>query len=358
MLSGSTWGAYANAATPMIRSQLFGSTRYNLFQFFSLSDGNASNTQVKISIASIRPDPLGGFGTFSVLVRDYNDTDAKISVLEQFDSLTLNPDDSNYVGKRIGTARPVIDSNGDVYLEGEFPNNSKYVYISIVSGISSVPSNALPYGFVPVASPLNMTNVPSPIYVTTRYYTPTGATTAINNDRVYYGWDFSQETNDSYVMPSPSGSINSAGSVLISGYGDSGFDLLTSVTGSDSVDVALSTNTLIRKYSVPLQGGFDGMNPAQVAYTGASIQGSNTMGFDLSDSSRDGAKGYALAIQELSNADYFDINLLIMPGVLYSLHPYVAQKGIDLCETRGDAFYIMDPDVLGADGDRGVVVGV
>jgi hypothetical protein len=131
----------------------------------------------------------GEYGTFSVVVRKFDDTDSKIEVLEQFDNLTLDPDSVNYIGARIGTAHPVIDSNGSIYMDGEFPNNSNYVYVSMADGIETLPNVILPYGFDPLNAPLNRADVPAPSYIKTRYFTPTGTTTAIANNKTYYGFD-------------------------------------------------------------------------------------------------------------------------------------------------------------------------
>ena len=362
MLSGSIYGTYREASTPWIRSQLIGSIRYNLFKFHTLSDGTTANTDVKISIASIRPDPAGtGFGTFSVLVRAFDDTDSKINVLEQFDNLTLDTTSPNYIARRIGTARTIIDSNNDIYLEGDYPNNSKYVFVEVDDAIENVPVSALPYGFAPLASPLNSPNkVHAPAYITTRYAVPTGASTAVANNRVYYGFDFSDDTGLSYLSPVPSGSIDSAGSTLVvgifqtgssylaAGGADPGFDLLTNLSGSDSSDITPQSATSLRKFSVPFQNGFDGTNPAAVLAIGANITATNTQGFDLSDSSKSGARAYNLAINALANPDAFDINLLVIPGVIYSLHAYIVTQGIQMCENRGDCFYILDGSTLGA----------
>lgn len=354
--SGSVYGTYRNARTPWIRSQQIGGTRFNLFRFGTLGDGLGSNGDFKISVTAIRPDPdAEDYGTFGITIRKFDDTDAKVSVLEQFDNLTLDVSSINFIGRRIGTARTVIDSNGDSYLEGDYPNNSKYVYVELVDGIEDVPINSLPYGFAAPTSPIASTDVPAPVYVTTRYATPAGGSTAVANNRVYYGFDFTEETNQSYIRALPSGSIDSDANTLITGYtsasvADEGFDLTTDLATADLTDIDASSAVSIRKFTVPFQGGFDGQNFAVVRNTGASITADNTMGFDLSDSSADGASAYVQAINTLSNADAYDINMLVMPGVIYSLHPYIAQKGIDLVEdTRnGDAFYIMDPEVLGA----------
>lgn len=361
--NGTVYGTYRNALTPWIRSQTISGQKYNLFRFYTLSDGTTANTNVKISITSVRPDPAGtGYGTFGVLVRKAEDTDAKVEVLEQFDNLTLDPTSANYIAKRIGDARTVIENDGDVYLEGDFPNNSKYIYVDMVDGIEDVPYVALPYGFAPMASPVVVaSSIPAPDYVTTRYSIPAGATTPVASNKTYYGFNYSSENSLSWLRPVPSGSWDASLNALVKGVyysgsneiplggTDDGFDLSTiSTLSALDGDTTGSANYTLRKFTVPLQGGFDGMNPAVIRNVGSSITSTNTMGFDLSDSSKDGSQAYAQAITALSNADAYDINMLVMPGVIYSQHPYIAQKGIDLCEDRGDAFYIMDPEILGA----------
>lgn len=370
MLSGSTYGTYRPARTPVIRSQLIGGNRQELFTFFTRGDGGAANTEVKVSIASIRPSPTGtGRGTFSVLVRAFDDTDGSPNILEQFDNLNLDVDDANYIGKRIGTSRHIIDANGDAYLEGDFPNKSRYIYVSMATGIESVPEEALPYGFAPLATPINLTpdmNVPAPGYVTSRYYTPAGASTAVADNKLFYGFDFEDATGLSYLKATPSGSVNSSLTTLKVGYfpsgsdevplggADPGFDLLTMLQAQDITDITPNNAGAYRKFTVPFQGGFDGQNPAVVRFTGASITSTNTMGYDLSDSGKAGARAYAQAIEALSNPDAWDINMLMLPGVIYSQHPYVVQLGIDMCEERGDAFFIMDSDTLGGTVDAAI----
>ena len=59
---------------------------------------------------------------------------------------------------------------------------------------------------------------------------------------------------------------------------------------------------------------------------------------------------YVEILSLLSNADEYDFNLLLLPGVISNLanHAKVATKAIDICESRGDAFYIMDPVAYGS----------
>lgn len=353
-LSGSVYGAYSNAATPMIRTQLIGGQRYSLFTVYTLSDGVAANKDVKISITGIRPSTTAGqYGSFSLVVRKIDDTDAKVNVLEQFDNLSLDPDSANYIARRIGTSRTLIDANGDIYLEGDWPNNSKYIYIDMADGADVVPVEALPYGFAPLAPPVNRNDVPAPSYVTTRYYTPAGSSTPVAQSRTYYGFDFSDETNLSYLAALPSGSMVKTG-ITKTGTPDVGFDLLTALESSDLTDIAVTTATSLRKFTVPFQGGFDGQNPAIMRKVGSDITSANTMGFDLSDSSKDGAKAYKRALDALSNPDAYDINMLVLPGVVYSQHAYVATEAVNLVERRRDCFLILDTDILGATVDSAI----
>lgn len=352
-LTGSFFGTYRNARTPMIRSQVIGATRHDLFRFYTLSDGNSANTKIKVSITSLKADPLGvDYGTFSVIVREFDDTDGQPTVLEQFDGMTLDPTSVNYVAKRIGTARTVIDANGNAYLDGDFPNRSKHIYIEMAAGAEEFPIDALPYGFAALAAPVSASNVPAPLYVRTRYAIPTGASTAVADNKVYYGFDFDEETSLSYLMPTPDGTVNTSFTALIVGQSgsaaDTGFDLNTSTATTDASDIATTANYAIRKFTIPFQGGFDGQNPAVNRYTGASITATNTMGFDLSDSNRDGARAYKQALDAIKDPDSWDINLLVMPGVIYDQHQYIAQYAMDMVADRGDAFFIMDPDTLGA----------
>ena len=53
------------------------------------------------------------------------------------------------------------------------------------------------------------------------------------------------------------------------------------------------------------------------------------------------AKSYS-DCNNLSNEDEYDINMLAMPGVVKQYHSLVANAGIDMCEERGDTFFVMD----------------
>ena len=103
-----------------------------------------------------------------------------------------------------------------------------------------------------------------------------------------------------------------------------------------------------RKFVVPFQGGFDGVNPAKARNTGTDITAANTQGFDITNSTSSGSVVYKRAINAISNPDEFDINLLSTPGIVHSLHSQVTNHAIDKIESRADAFYIMDGSPYGA----------
>jgi hypothetical protein len=93
---------------------------------------------------------------------------------------------------------------------------------------------------------------------------------------------------------------------------------------------------------VPFQGGFDGFKPNRVVSTGNDISAGNSQGFDLSSNTATGTLAYRKAINAVSNPDEFDINMLVLPGVIHRLHSSVSVFAKDMCEDRQDAFFVMD----------------
>ncbi len=126
--------AFRYASTPWIVSNLKGDYEHiemnKLFRFHTISDGNNSNYEVKISIENIRPDD----GTFDVVVRDINDSDEYIMPLEKFSKCTLKPGDRNFIGFKIGT------------FDGMYESKSKYITVEVAEG-SAVEQSA-PAGFL------------------------------------------------------------------------------------------------------------------------------------------------------------------------------------------------------------------
>jgi hypothetical protein len=154
---------FQTAKTPSFISQPFGTTEYDLFHFESLDDGEFPNKKVKISIAGLRrsTNPRDKFGTFSVLVRSFNDTDTDPVILEQYNNVNLNPNSDSYIGKAIGDAKVYFNFDAEdeddrrLMVSGKYRNRSKYVRI-VVSDIverGMIPNESLPFGFRGVEAP-------------------------------------------------------------------------------------------------------------------------------------------------------------------------------------------------------------
>ena len=143
--------------TPWFISQPFGDVEYDLFKFEAVDDGEYANTLYKIAIADLKAslDDSNPYGTFTVNVRDWNDTDINQVVLESFVNCSLNPVAENYVGKLIGDRKVTYDFDMSVEGErrivtsGKYTNISKYVRVAMSDNVERglVPANCLPFGF-------------------------------------------------------------------------------------------------------------------------------------------------------------------------------------------------------------------
>jgi hypothetical protein len=348
--NGSTYGNYNHAHTPWIQSQTLGGSKLDLFKIHTLSDGNSANKEIKVSFANMKPsgDAEYNFGTFTMFVRRYDDTDARSEVLEQFDNVNLDPDSPQYIARVIGNSAPTEDTvTGEMYYQGDFPNNSQYIWVEMTD--AQIPETALPFGFAAYESTISAASseLTAPDYVTSRWLNNgvEGYTTESIDKKYYYGWNFDMgnETNNSYLGPIPSGSVNVGTAFNLENIVDvpnGAVPKAISLTDADSF--------IYRKFSVAFQGGFDGLNPARDINMGGDITATNSQGFNLSTSVSAGSVSYKKALNAISNPDQFDFNLLVLPGVIYELHSYVATEALTLCEDRGDAFYIMDTTALTA----------
>jgi hypothetical protein len=148
---------YKSPKTPMFISQPFGTQEFDLFNIEAIDDGDYANEQHKISIANIKTstDPMNEYGTFTVLVRKFTDTDLEPVVVEQFNNLSINPEADNYVAKVIGDKKIsyLFDAEDEtdrkLIVSGKYPNKSKHVRVVMSDGVTNkrVPAKALPFGF-------------------------------------------------------------------------------------------------------------------------------------------------------------------------------------------------------------------
>jgi len=78
------------------------------------------------------------------------------------------------------------------------------------------------------------------------------------------------------------------------------------------------------------------------------ISSTNTQGYKLTTANQ-GKTAYEDAINILGNQDEYDINLLLLPGVIdnFANHQAIVTKAVNMIEDRADAFLIVDPTGYG-----------
>lgn len=123
---------------------------------------------------------------------------------------------------------------------------------------------------------------------------------------------------------------------------------LNYITSNGSVrDVSLS-GSLPAAVSGTFSAGSDG-NVVHPRGMNEGIIATNTQGFNPASASW-GQTAYQDAIDILSNKDQYEINLLFTPGLIDNLngHSSIITRAINMCEDRGDVFYVIDPTYKGS----------
>jgi hypothetical protein len=346
-----------HASTPWIQSQLISGERYNLFKLHTLGDGTYANKEFKVSIFNVKAagtSNASDYGTFSLAIRGYGDTDKRKVVKETFNNLSMDPASPNYIKKVIGDQNVSIDAVGKMTMDGDYVNRSKFVRVETVTEGAS-PITAVPFGHGAYTNPIfvggSESDVPAVIFSTGS--ANNNASTSVKYSGIDLETALVKIDNSSYLSPIPASAtiggntvfafdadINIAGGTKNhqdDGYGTFNFAYTIS-TADDSATIAK------RQFTVGFQGGFDGISPtikpakADDAQWGAG----NSQGFNLSTSTASGSVAYVKAINAVSNPDDFDINLVSAPGVVRRLHSYVFDKVVDMVEAREDAFFIGD----------------
>lgn len=367
---------YSPASTPWVQSQdLLESQpslteKYNLFKFVTRSHGTSANTLYKIGIDSVKlPGSIPGtsYGSFSVVIRAFDDTDLNPKVLERFENLSLDPKSPRYIARVIGDSYYTYE-DGVVQQHGKYDNSSEYVYVVINQEVELANEDGkndlaslIPWGFANYSVPLDYATklhhglktritqaetdyeyniFPGPLSNTTLANVPT-------DSRIYLGFDFDFSANLN-LLKSIASDNDSAG--------DLKFDFNLSDIFEDSVseyvqvspstentpEVRTGTKASERKFILGFQGGFDGVSPEKKVNLGADISATNTQGYDCSSYDANGTKAYYKALDIMSNAEQYDINLVVIPGIINSLHPSVVKKAIEVCEARKDCFLVFD----------------
>ncbi len=345
------------AGSSTVVSEVRGGKVFDLFSFLTVSDGDASNYEVKITIANIDIDTA----EFDVLVRDFNDTDANQVVLEKFTRCTMNPDLPGYIGRKIGTS------------DGEYELRSKYVMLVLAD---EHPTDAIPAGFkgLTTRSEIGEVRYKTKYYDAGEvlYYDASGNPNTTNGDKVKkVTLGFSTDAHFEYDRDMLKfKSNNAAGSTF-------GFHLsvnASTITGSTGHYLYKTTaydlegtskgklaTTPYRKFTLPVFGGFDGWDIYRNTRTngdgyifGKSTYVSGHTGNGGVFSSSVGNSDYYAFLQGIetfANPEAVDINLFATPGIDWNNHSSLVNQAIDIIENdRADSLYVVNsPNYTTAD---------
>jgi hypothetical protein len=382
---------YQTPETPYLVSELRGNKVYKLFKFVLISDGNAANTQVKMSIGNISFNN----GTFDVFIRDFFDNDQNVRVLESFTNCSLDPSNNNYVANKIGTSN------------GEYQVKSKYVMLEMSD---EAPIDALPCGFDGYISREYANATPPFVPYKTKYFTageviynpPFGSSAGGDNPvissgenprRAYLGisnisgfdYDFFQYKGKQLPANIATDTTGLAWGYITKGFHmDSGATVVTipagyATSGQSAFEVGAGSfnseptdtdnpyyrlNT--RKFTVLAYGGFDGWDiyreyrtnadtfalgqtgfkngaapsPTYPTATGwgafKAISGPNQESWANTD-----FYAYKWGQSTFANPEATNINVFATPGIDYVNNSNLVEDAIDMIETdRADSIYI------------------
>lgn len=392
--------AYRYASTPWILSNLMGD--YNniemkkMFRFHTISDGDNSNNEVKISIENIDPDNA----SFDVVVRDINDTDEYQVPLEKFSNCTMVPGDRNYIAYKIGS------------YDGSYEAKSKYVTVECKE--NDMLERAVPAGFlgypeiqydgVPVIE-LQQSGITNPLLTYNTTYDED-----VKNRKQYFGLSsrvgvdvdmFAFKGNTAYINKPEmlthgfhldsrlnlDGYSESKPKITVDGEEGYKFDAVSQNTRTNTLTEAPIIGTEeamegsiyeyinLRKFTVYFYGGFDGWDEFRDERTNTDdFKESKYMGsynknsgegysFNLINDpealglNQNGITSdwyaYLSGIRQFANPESVDINVFATPGIDYVNNKSLVEEAIEMIEEeRADSIYVVTtPDKPSGAGD-------
>lgn len=405
--------SYRYSSTPWIVSNLKGDFDHiemtKLFRFHTISDGNNSNYEVKVSIENIRPDE----GVFDVVVRRVDDLDESIIPLEKFGRCSMVPGDANYIAYKIGS------------FDGVYESKSKFITVEVnetTAARTSVPAGFLGYPIpqysgtqisdIYECNAAGCTNYPStkegrtvvfPTIKYNRYFDDD-----IKNRKQYFGLSSWVGVDiDNFTFKGTKAYINDP-SFLSHGFHldsrldkDNGSNATVTVDGEPGYEFdCVSTNSRtqvldqppvigketemygsiyeyvnLRKFTVFFYGGFDGWDDYRdqrtntdtfkmSQYRGYINQGSGEgysfnkiMNPDILQLNQNGITSdwyaYLSGIRQFANPEATDINVFATPGIDYVNQKLLVQEAIEMIEEeRADSIYVITtPDKPSGAGD-------
>lgn len=335
---------YTHSITPWVVSRVVGNNVNKLFRFHTISDGDSSSKEIKISIANIDVNNY----TFDVIVRRFEDTDATASqtALEKYSNVTLDETASNYIGKYIGT------------WDEEYPSKSMFITVEMST---RYPSNSVPAGFEGydlrgIAGTSG--SIPDIFYKTTYF---SGDSTF----KTYLGLSELGYTSLTSNEISVKNSVKTLESDLFSYHGGYTASAITRTKGFHMENIADSTQFVTGdktsltaytktvgsdivdktklKFTLVPAGGFDGFNKYKTFENPCD---------EFRETQTQNVDQLKAAIDVFKDPESVDINLFATPGVDFSNNTSIIKYALDMVENRADTLYVIDsPRLSLIDGD-------
>lgn len=389
------------SSTPWVVSELKGSANqidlHKLFRFHTISDGDNSIYECKISIENIMPDN----GTFDVVVRDYNDYDGNPIVLERYNNVSLIPGSQNYISLKIGS-----------FDEG-YESKSKYVTVEVNE--TELTKRSIPAGFLgyPIRNYegygkglVNMTsgklqkpllqyntNIYDDIRIKRQYFGMSDIVGIDDDVLKYKGVEaynnlpqgltpcFHLDSRIFPGKPDKEGKVKRDGitqTIMVDGV--AGYEWSTVGVGNTFKEYNLeprigSEEEMIgtiyedkraRKFTMCFYGGFDGWDYYRTSRTNTDefkyqqyrgviddkaglrgnfslIRDAESMGFDRAEKAiTSDWYAYMYGIRQFANPKENDINILATPGIDYVNNTLLVNDVVDMVEEeRADCIYVV-----------------
>ena len=336
---------YTHSVTPWIVSRVVGGNVNNLFKFHTISDGDSSTREIKISIANIDVNNY----TFDVIVRRFEDTDATAgqTALERYSNVTLDETASNFIGKAIGT------------WDEEYPSRSMFITIELAT---RYPSNSIPAGFrgYDLRGTVGVATIPDIFY----------KNIYLSDDSIYKTYLGISELGYSSLTSNEIGTRNAVKSIeadlfIYHGAVSSGktttkgfhlentADSNSFITGDKTSLTAYTKSGLVGitdksqlKFTFVPAGGFDGFNKYKTY---------DEPYYEFASSELDNVDQFKAGVDVFANPEAVDINLLATPGVDYSNNTDIIRYALSMIEDRADTLYVIDaPRLTTTDSITGV----
>jgi hypothetical protein len=326
--------------TPWVVSELRGNIVDKLFKLISVSDGSSANKEIKVSIANIRPDTK----QFDVIVREFNDSDSRPSIIESFRKCVMDPDDNNYVARRVGTA------------DGEFELRSRYI---MVVQNPNAPIDAFPAGFEGFIVRDYPSGILAPDVVYKTSYDPTserirkvylGLSDTVGIDQNMFNWKgYDNGSSPAQWTATTKGFHMDSGATIAGNFdvGDFEFRTLAGIEGTEYESIQA------RKFTfVPLLG-FSGWNCYRDTRTNTDRYKRGRAGFEAgvlqgefeTVGTTEGTSDYYAyqdAIYTFQNPEAVNINVFATPGIDYTENLELVTLSVDMIEEdRADSVYLV-----------------